>query len=182
MNTASEQQILNDDGTPRRKYEIEEQVESRHFFSANVGLVLASIIIYVKNLLFGEEKAEAHVARSTGSRTVGDSVIAGDEALEDVIPDKSEKEQFNEFNDDPSEENPGFPKLLFANTSDSYAAGSLYTPFKTGAFVPANDNMDIKILDAVFGSLFTRFPDSGLSIPRLRHRGQCIGWWKLRRR
>ena len=175
MNTASEQQILNDDGTPRRRYEIEEQQESRHFFSANVGLVLASIVIYVKNLLFGEEKAEANIARSTGSRTVGDSVIAGDEALEDVIPDKGENGQLHEINDDPSEENPGFPKLLFTNTSDSYAARTPYTPFKTASLVPANDNMDIKILDAVFGSLFTRFPDGGLSIPRLAAGGNASG-------
>ena len=175
MNTAIEQQLVNDDGTPRRKYEIEEQEESRYFFRANVGLVLAGIIIYIKNLLFGEEKTEAHIARSTGSRTVGDNINAGDEALEDVIPDKGEKEQFNEFNDDTFEENPGYLKLLFTTTSDSYSVATPYTPFKTGSFIPANDNIDIKMLDAVFDGFFTSFADDGLSNLRPRTGGNISG-------
>ena len=152
MNTVSVQQILNDDGTLRRKYEIEEQEESRYLFSATIGFVLASIIIYLKNLLFGEENEDPHIERSSGSNTAGEDVIAGDDALEDVIPDKSEKEQF----DDPYEEGPGFVKLLFTTTSASYIAGVSYLP---DSFVPANDN--IKVLDAVFGIPVMTFPGGG---------------------
>jgi Ca2+-binding RTX toxin-like protein len=171
MNTVSEQQNLNDDGTPRRKYEIEEQEESRYLFSSTVGLVLASIIIYFKNLLFGEERADPHIARSSGSSTVGGDVNAGDDALEDVTPDKAEKELFDDDSDDPSEEIPDFVRLLFTTTSASYVAGTPFTPFKS--FVPANDN--IRFHDAVLGSPVMTFPGGGLGNPRPPTGGKASG-------
>lgn len=157
MNTVSAQQNLNDDGTLRRKYEIEEQEESRYLFSATIGFVLASIIIYLKDLLFGEENDDPHIARSSRSSTAGADVNAGDDALEGVIPDKAEKEQF----DDPYEEGPGFVKLLFTTTSASYIAGVSYLP---DSFVPANDN--IRVLDAVFGIPVMTFPVGGFGSPQ----------------
>ncbi len=166
MNTLSLQQNLNDDGTTRRKYEIEEQEETRYLFSVTFGFVLASIIIYLKNLLFGEENEDPHIGWSSGSNTAGADVSAGDDALEDVIPDKSEKEQF----DDPYEEGPGFVKLLFTTSSASYVAGVSYLP---DSFVPANDN--IKVLDAVYGIPVMTFPVGGFSNPQPSARGKVSG-------
>jgi Ca2+-binding RTX toxin-like protein len=160
MNTAKVQQILNDDGTPRRKYEIEEQEESRYLFNSTIGLVLASVVIYMKNILFGDENADPHISRPSRSGIANDDFIAEDAALEDGTPDKGEKEQFK---GEPSEEAPAFVKLLFATTTGSISAGTPYSPLKT--VVPDNDNFNIKIIDALFGSPVMTFPGGGLGNP-----------------
>lgn len=50
-----EQQAFNEDGTPRRRYELEEREESKAGLRAVIGLVLANGFILLKNVLMGEE-------------------------------------------------------------------------------------------------------------------------------
>lgn len=55
MQRPADRQEMNDDGTPRRKYEIDDIDESRFWFRASLGMVLASAVILAKNLMFGSK-------------------------------------------------------------------------------------------------------------------------------
>ena len=57
MQVANNQQPLNDDGTPRRKYELDEPENGRYILRATIGLVFANAFILVKNMLFGNDPA-----------------------------------------------------------------------------------------------------------------------------
>ena len=70
MSAAREQQALNEDGTPRRKYELEEQEESKIGLRAAVGLVLANGFILLKNALLGDE-ADASPSAGVPERKPG---------------------------------------------------------------------------------------------------------------
>ena len=59
MRSTGDQQALNDDGTPRRKYEIAEPHDSKIFLRATIGLVLANAAILIKNILYPSEAKAA---------------------------------------------------------------------------------------------------------------------------
>ena len=58
MRPANPQQQLNDDGTPRRKYEPDDAVSSKYVLRASIGFVLANAFLIAKNLMFGAEPAQ----------------------------------------------------------------------------------------------------------------------------
>ncbi len=80
MSAAKKQQEFNDDGTPRRKYEIDDMPESRAGLRGATGLVLASGLVLLKNVLFGSEAPASQLPTSVrdgeAGQTVGDSEIA----------------------------------------------------------------------------------------------------------
>jgi Ca2+-binding RTX toxin-like protein len=51
--------VLEDDGTPRRKYEFDEPEEGKAAHRIAIGLVLANSFLLIKNVLFGNEPAYA---------------------------------------------------------------------------------------------------------------------------
>ena len=57
MRPANNQQLYNDDGTPRRKYEIDESPSNKYLLRASIGFVLANAFILAKNIMFGAEPA-----------------------------------------------------------------------------------------------------------------------------
>ena len=57
MRPANNQQLFNDDGTPRRKYEIDESPSNKYLLRASIGFVLANAFILAKNIMFGAEPA-----------------------------------------------------------------------------------------------------------------------------
>lgn len=59
MTAAKEQQIFNDDGTPRRKYELDDHPESRVGLRSAIGLVLANGFVLIKTVLFGQTATAA---------------------------------------------------------------------------------------------------------------------------
>jgi Ca2+-binding RTX toxin-like protein len=59
MRSTGDQQALNDDGTPRRKYDIAEPHDSKIFLRATIGLVLANAAILIKNILYPSEAKAA---------------------------------------------------------------------------------------------------------------------------
>jgi Ca2+-binding RTX toxin-like protein len=53
MQRPADRQEMNEDGTPRRKYELDDADESRLWFRTSLGMVLTSAVILAKNLMFG---------------------------------------------------------------------------------------------------------------------------------
>lgn len=89
-------QEFHEDGTPRRKYELEEREESRTGLKAAVGLAIATGIVLMRNMLFGEEgKAQAavqNVAQST-AQAPGGTVGAAAELSAATFEEEAEDEE-----------------------------------------------------------------------------------------
>ena len=89
-------QEFHEDGTPRRKYELEEREESRTGLKAAVGLAIATGIVLMRNMLFGEEgkaqAAEQNVAQST-AQAPGGTVGAAAELSAATFEEEAEDEE-----------------------------------------------------------------------------------------
>ncbi len=90
------EQEFHDDGTPRRKYELEAREESRTGLVTSVGLVLASSLMLMRNLLFGETAmahsgppAPAPAAAAGGVRDGEATAVAHEDKDEDEKPQGS---------------------------------------------------------------------------------------------
>lgn len=70
---------LNDDGTARRKYELEEQADGKIVVRGVIGFVLASTFVMLKNVLFGGTPAQAAPAVAQGDKS--GQVTDGDEPV-----------------------------------------------------------------------------------------------------
>ena len=72
---------LNDDGTPRRKYDQDETPETHHIARATIGLVLANAFILIKNVFFGSEPTYAAQAAQAGAQGAQQKTAAEEEQL-----------------------------------------------------------------------------------------------------
>lgn len=54
-----DKELFHDDGTPRRKYEIEDTADPRIAFRASIAVAVTSSVIFLKNVLFGGVKAQS---------------------------------------------------------------------------------------------------------------------------
>ena len=73
MSAAIKQQPLNEDGTIKRKYELEEQEDSKTGVRIAIGLALASAFVLVKNVMFWGDAAAQHPARTVAANDRGKS-------------------------------------------------------------------------------------------------------------
>jgi Ca2+-binding RTX toxin-like protein len=88
---------LNDDGTPKRRYEQEEGEESRIVLRSTIGLVLANVFLLVKNVMFGDEPANAATSQGDAREQVQKM------AQTDELPAEQPEEQ-GDGNGEPVEE------------------------------------------------------------------------------
>ncbi len=97
------QQEFHEDGTPRRKYELDEREESRTGLFTAVGFALASGLLLMRNFLFGEpadarasvDAAPARPAVGTLKESEADA-LASDSTKEEEGEPKSEEENEGE--------------------------------------------------------------------------------------
>lgn len=78
MRPANNQQLFNDDGTPRRKYEIDESPSNIYLLRASIGFVLANAFILAKNIMFGAEPASKQQQMSLNAAANEPSEHAGE--------------------------------------------------------------------------------------------------------
>ena len=162
MRAASNQQQLNDDGTPRRKYELDEQESGKYVLRATIGFVLANAFILVKNVLFGAETASkpplvSVAAIRDGADRAGEQEDGklGEERYGDSSPLDDEP--------DGNSENSGFVKLLHT-TSGSYQVfgdQSVASAVRITSSVPAHGNDNIALYGAVPGRSIALFSSEG---------------------
>ncbi|MGE8944519.1 calcium-binding protein [Leptospira interrogans] len=86
MSATKKQQEFNEDGTLRRKYEIDDMPESRAGLRGAIGLVLANGLVLLKTVLFGSEAPASQLPASARYGEAGQSVGDGEIALAALSP------------------------------------------------------------------------------------------------
>jgi len=95
------EQEFEDDGTLRRKYDIEVREESRAGLATSVGLVVASSLLLMRNLLFGETAPAA--ASASAAQPASPGTIREAEATAFEHEDKDEQDAPSDREGAPSE-------------------------------------------------------------------------------
>ena len=135
---------FNDDGTPRRKYEIEPQADAKAPMRIAVALVLANALVLMKNIFFGDDAAKAQLGPASIAAANERGIAAADAAADGVVANGADS-------DLPAAANPGlattptFEALKFMS-SGSYFGSSIgpYAPeprASPGLSGAGNDNV-----------------------------------------
>lgn len=158
MKTVTELPELNDDGTPRRKYEINEQQESHRIFSITIGLVIVQALVLLKNILFGEDAPQPQRASGSSSDANNANAPGGDDPAvldeESVLAGKSDRE-------DTGEAMAPLSKTLSMSASIKRPTVSLYEEqIEYASLFPLAANDNATPLDELLGGM-TGSPASG---------------------
>jgi Ca2+-binding RTX toxin-like protein len=88
------QQLVNDDGTPKRKYELEEQPDSKTGVRIAIALALANTFVLLKNVVWGDAAAQnpprAPAANDGVKLVPAESAVAALDEARDVTPEEEE--------------------------------------------------------------------------------------------
>ncbi|HEX2842575.1 cadherin-like domain-containing protein [Hyphomicrobium sp.] len=119
-----ENQELNDDGSPRRKYDADEEQQGRPFLKVLVGLVLANVFIAIKNVLpWGDELSPiSSAAAADAPRRIADDGSAPAPASRESVFEVAVGERASEQSGD--EQPTGTPKpesYVFGKFGSAYA-------------------------------------------------------------
>ena len=85
MRPTRDQSELNDDGTPRRKYELDDEIGSRMVLRGTIAIAFANAIVLAKNVLFGEP-ARTPYPQSSPDRPSPERVAAKSDGGSELIP------------------------------------------------------------------------------------------------
>ncbi len=96
MGQLNSQLRFNDDGTPRRRYELDQAVEGRAVLTTTIGLVLASAVALIKNVLFPAHSPESVPLPGNASTDVRTSAIESGVGQPDLDSDQGPIRAFDD--------------------------------------------------------------------------------------
>jgi Ca2+-binding RTX toxin-like protein len=148
MSTQSKQQVLNDDGTVRRKYEIDAAAPSFAIVQSTIGLVLANAFVLVKNVLFATPAQPSKPVPAPPPQEahgdVQDQIEFAAASVDGPGPAVFEEEEPAESAD--------FVRLLLASHSQAHSVGEAPAKHGLGGFaIPHAANGNVPLYGAAPG-------------------------------
>ncbi|MEQ1612023.1 MAG: cadherin-like domain-containing protein, partial [Hyphomicrobiaceae bacterium] len=141
MRPTRDQSELNDDGTPRRKYELDDEIGSRMVLRGTIAIAFANAIVLAKNVLFGEPARNPYPQslpdRPSPERFAADS----DGGSELVPPDNADTASDPLLPPGPAT---GFARLLYTSSGPLTQSGQPAAPLPhplSGLVAAGNDNV-----------------------------------------
>ena len=141
MRPTRDQPELNDDGTPRRKYELDDDDGNRMVLRGTIAIAFANAIVLAKNVLFGEP-ARAPYPQSSPERASPERIATEPESGFELVPPTDTDNATDPLL--PAEPATGFARLLYTTSGPITQSGQPAAPPPhplSGLIAAGNDNI-----------------------------------------